>query len=147
MSDSVANSALRKGTKKVGGFLGEFKEFIQNGSVMDMAVGVIIGAAFKSIIDSLVDDILMPIIGIFAGADTLASLSVTVGGAVITYGNFIAAVVNFLILAFVLFLVIKALNKVKSLQKKKEKEEVKAEEPSKEEALLTEIRDLLKNRQ
>ena len=142
----MENDILKNGTKKVGGFLSEFREFIQNGNVMDMAVGVIIGAAFKSIIDSLVNDILMPVVGIFAGADTFSSLSVTVAGAVITYGNFISAIVNFLILAFVLFTIVKAINKMKSLQKKKEKEEEaeKPAEPTKEELLLTEIRDLLK---
>ena len=141
----MKEGALKNGTKKVGGFIGEFREFIQNGNVMDMAVGVVVGAAFKSIVDSLVEDILMPIIGIFVGADTFTSLSLNVGGAVITYGNFISAVVNFLILAFVMFIIVKALNKMKSLQKKKE-EAVKAAEPSKEEVLLTEIRDLLKNK-
>ena len=137
---------LKNGTQKVGGFLAEFREFIQNGNVMDMAVGVIIGAAFKGIIDSLVEDILMPVVGIFAGADSFSSLSLTVGGAVITYGNFISTVVNFLILSFVLFLVVKTINKMKSLQKKNEKEaeEEKPAEPTREEVLLTEIRDLLK---
>lgn len=140
------NEVLKNGTKKVGGFISEFREFIQNGNVMDMAVGVIVGAAFKSIIDSVVNDILMPIVGIFAGADSFSSLSLEVGGAVITYGNFISAIVNFLILSFVLFLIVKAMNKMKSLQKKKEKEaeEEKPAEPTKEEVLLTEIRDLLK---
>ena len=136
---------VKKGTEKVGGFFGEFREFIQNGNVMDMAVGFIVGGAFKTILDSLVEDILMPIIGIFAGADTFASLSVTVGGAVIAYGNFISAIINFLILAFVIFVVVKSLNKMKSLQKKKEEKSVAAE-PSKEEILLTEIRDLLKTK-
>ncbi len=142
--------ALNSGIKKAGGFLAEFKEFIEQGSVVDMAVGIIIGGAFKSIVDSVVEDLLMPIIGIFAGADSFASLSVTIGGAVIKYGNFISAVINFLILGFVLFLVVKAMNtineKAKALQKKeeeKEKEEAAAE-VTREEALLTEIRDLLK---
>ncbi|MCR5627812.1 MAG: large conductance mechanosensitive channel protein MscL [Lachnospiraceae bacterium] len=138
------NDNLKDTTKKVGGFFGEFREFIQNGNVMDMAVGVIVGGAFKAIVDSLVADILMPVIGIFVGADSFASLSVTVGGAVIPYGNFISAIVNFLILAFVLFLVVKALNKMKALTKKKEEEAAAPAEPSNEEKLLTEIRDLLK---
>ncbi len=134
--------------KKAGGFIAEFKEFIEQGSVMDMAVGIIIGGAFKSIVDSLVEDLLMPVIGIFVGADSFSSLSLTIGGAVIKYGNFISAVINFLILAFVLFLIVKTLNtineKAKALRKKEEAEEEAAAEPSKEEVLLTEIRDLLK---
>ncbi len=132
------------------GFFGEFKEFIAKGNVMDMAVGVIVGAAFKAIVDSLVADILMPLIGIFAGAESFTALSVTVGGAVITYGNFIAAIINFLIMAFVMFLIVKGMNKMSEaaakLKKQKEAEEAAAAEPSKEEVLLTEIRDLLKER-
>ena len=76
------------------GFMGEFRKFIARGNVMDMAVGVIIGAAFKSIVDSLVNDILMPFVGIFIGQDTFASLVFTVGGAQIAFGNFIQAIVN-----------------------------------------------------
>lgn len=136
--------------KRAKGFFGEFKEFIAKGNVMDMAVGVIVGAAFKAIVDSLVADILMPLIGIFAGADSFASLSVTVGGAVVTYGNFIAAIVNFLIMAFVMFCIVKALNKMnekmEAMKKKEEAEEEAVAEPTKEEVLLTEIRDLLKNK-
>ncbi len=132
------------------GFFGEFKEFIAKGNVMDMAVGVIVGAAFKAIVDSLVADILMPLIGIFAGAESFAALSVNVGGAVITYGNFIAAIINFLIMAFVMFLIVKGMNKMSEaaakLKKQKEAEEAAVAEPSKEEVLLTEIRDLLKER-
>ncbi len=132
------------------GFFGEFKEFIAKGNVMDMAVGVIVGAAFKAIVDSLVADILMPLIGIFVGAESFTALSVTVGGAVITYGNFIAAIINFLIMAFVMFLIVKGMNKMSEaaakLKKEKEVEEAAVAEPSKEEVLLTEIRDLLKER-
>ena len=132
------------------GFFGEFKEFIAKGNVMDMAVGVIVGAAFKAIVDSLVADILMPLIGIFAGAESFTALSVTVGGAVITYGNFIAAIINFLIMAFVMFLIVKGMNKMSEaaakLKKQKEAEEAAVAEPSKEEVLLTEIRDLLKEK-
>jgi large conductance mechanosensitive channel len=132
------------------GFFGEFKEFIAKGNVMDMAVGVIVGAAFKAIVDSLVADILMPLIGIFAGAESFTALSVTVGGAVITYGNFIAAIINFLIMAFVMFLIVKGMNRMSEaaakLKKEKEAEEAAVAEPSKEEVLLTEIRDLLKEK-
>ena len=136
--------------KRAKGFFGEFKEFISKGNVMDMAVGVIVGAAFKAIVDSLVADILMPLIGIFAGAESFAALSVNVGGAVITYGNFIAAIINFLIMALVMFLIVKGMNKMSEaaakLKKQEEAEEAAAAEPSKEEVLLTEIRDLLKEK-
>ncbi len=132
---------------KAKGFFGEFREFIQKGNVMDMAVGVIIGAAFKAIVDSLVNDILMPIIGIFAGADSFSSLSVNIGDAVVTYGNFISAIINFLIMAFVMFLIVKSMNKMKdAMTKKEEAAEEAPAEPSKEEVLLTEIRDLLKEK-
>ncbi len=128
--------------KKTGGFFTEFKEFIARGNVMDLAVGVIIGGAFKAIVDSLTADIIMPFIGIFVNALSFADLSVSVGGAVITYGNFIQAVLNFLIMALVLFCMIKAIN---SFHRKKEEEAPAAPpEPSNEEKLLTEIRDLLK---
>ena len=82
-------------------FINEFKTFIARGNVMDMAVGVIIGGAFKAIADSLTADIIMPILGIFTSEVSFADLSVTVGGAVITYGNFINAILNFLIMALV----------------------------------------------
>ncbi len=132
--------------EKSKGFIAEFKQFIARGNVMDMAVGVIIGGAFKAIVDSLTADIIMPIIGIFVKADSFASMAFSVGGAVITYGNFIQAVLNFLIMALVLFSMIKAMNRFH-----RKKEEAPAEPPappapSKEEVLLTEIRDLLKDK-
>ena len=105
-------------------FINEFKTFIARGNVMDMAVGVIIGGAFKAIADSLTADIIMPILGIFTSEVSFADLSVTVGGAVITYGNFINAILNFLIMALVVFTMIKAINtvhdKAAALAKKKE---------------------------
>ncbi len=131
-------------------FINEFKTFIARGNVMDMAVGVIIGGAFKAIADSLTADIIMPILGIFTSEVSFADLSVTVGGAVITYGNFINAILNFLIMALVVFTMIKGINtfhdKAAALAKKKKEEEVPPAppEPSAEEKLLTEIRDLLK---
>ncbi len=118
----------------------EFKEFINKGNVMDMAVGVIIGAAFGAIITSLVNDIIMPLVGIITGGVDVTNLSVKVGDATLAYGNFIQAIINFLIIALVIFLMVKAVNK---LTKKKEKEE---EKPAKsdEVKLLEDIRDLLK---
>ena len=88
--------------EKGSGFISEFKQFIARGNVMDMAVGVIVGGAFKAIADSLTADIIMPIIGIFVKENSFSDLSVSIGAATITYGNFIQAVLNFLIMAFVL---------------------------------------------
>lgn len=124
----------------------EFKTFISKGNVMDLAVGVIIGGAFKSIVDSLVGDIISPIIGLFTGKVDMSGLSVTIGEAELTYGNFIQAIINFLIIAIVVFAMVKSINTAKAKFEKKE-EEAKEEEPPKpsnEEVLLTEIRDLLK---
>lgn len=124
-------------------FMEEFKTFIARGNVMDMAVGVIIGGAFSAITTSLIEDIIMPILGIFTGSISFAALSFTVNGAVIAYGNFLQAILNFLVMAFVVFCLVKALNK---LHHKKEEAPAAPPEPSAEEKLLTEIRDLLKER-
>ena len=128
---------------KTTGFIAEFKQFIARGNVMDMAVGVIVGGAFKAIADSLTADIIMPVIGIFVKENSFADLSVTVGSAVIAYGNFINAVLNFLIMALVVFCLIKGIN---SFHRKKEEAPAAPPAPSKEEVLLTEIRDLLKEK-
>lgn len=124
-------------------FMEEFKQFIARGNVMDMAVGVIIGGAFSTITTSLINDIVMPILGIFTGSISFADLSVNVGSAVITYGNFIQAILNFLVMAFVVFCLVKAINR---LHHKKEEAPAAPPEPSAEEKLLTEIRDLLKEK-
>jgi large conductance mechanosensitive channel len=117
----------------------EFREFIMRGNVLDLAVAVIIGAAFGAIITSLVNDIIMPLIGILMGGIDFSGLAVQVGSATITYGNFIQAIINFLIIALALFLVIKGANSV--MRKKAEAPVPPA--PTAEEKLLTEIRDLL----
>jgi large conductance mechanosensitive channel len=91
----------------------EFKEFAMKGSVVDLAVGVVIGAAFGKIVDSLVNDIIMPIVGILLGGLDFSKLSYKIGEAEIKYGNFIQTTLNFVIIAFVLFMVIKAINKMK----------------------------------
>lgn len=122
-------------------FMNEFKAFISRGNVMDLAVGVIIGGAFSAITTSLINDIIMPLLGILTSTVSFADLSVTVGGAVITYGNFVQAVLNFLVMALVVFCLGKALNR---LHRKKEEALSPPPAPSKEEVLLTEIRDLLK---
>lgn len=130
--------------KEKSGFSAEFKQFIARGNVMDMAVGVIIGGAFSAITTSLINDIIMPLLGVFTGSITFSALSVSVGSAVITYGNFIQAILNFLVMAFVVFCLVKAMN---SFHKKAEEAPAAPEpepEPSNEEKLLAEIRDLLK---
>ena len=136
-------------TEKAKGFVSEFKQFIARGNVMDMAVGVIIGGAFKSIADSLVSDIINPILGIFTGGSSdLSGLSFSLpGGGELMLGNFINAILNFLIMALVVFCIVKALNTFHDkLAKKQEEKPEEPPEPSNEEKLLTEIRDLLKNK-
>ena len=125
-------------------FMQEFKQFIARGNVMDMAVGVIIGGAFSSITTSLINDIIMPLLGIFTGSISFASLSVEVGSAVIAYGSLLQAVLNFLVMAFVVFCLVNTLNR---LHRKKEEAPAPPPGPSPEEALLAEIRDLLKEKQ
>ena len=125
-------------------FIKEFKEFISKGDAMSMAVGIIIGGAFTAIVTSVVDDLIGPIIGLICGGLDFTSLSVGIGDAQIMFGNFIQAVINFLITAFVLFIIVKGLNKVKEKALKEKKEEEAAEEPAEEILLLREIRDSLK---
>ena len=124
------------------GFIQEFKDFAMKGNVMDMAVGVIIGGAFGKIVSSLVDDILMPLIGIFTAGVDFSSLAATVGNAKVTYGMFVQNVIDFLIIAFCIFVMVKAMNKII----KKREETPAPAAPSAEEKLLTEIRDLLKQK-
>ena len=126
-------------------FLREFKDFAMRGNVMDLAVGVIVGGAFSSITTSLINDILMPVIGIFVSQASFADLSFTIGEAVITYGNFIQAVLNFVIMAFVVFCLVKTVNRI--AKKKEDAPPPSPPAPSNEEKLLMDIRDLLKNRQ
>ena len=140
--------------------LNEFKTFIARGNVMDLAVGVIIGGAFGLIVNSLVQDIVMPLVGVvFGGFDfsnyflplssnvTATSLaSAREQGAVFAYGNFITVVINFLILAWIIFLMVKGVNALRASLEKKEKEVSEAAPPPADIQLLTEIRDLLKSR-
>lgn len=127
------------------GFIKEFKEFAMKGNVMDMAVGVVIGGAFGKIVSSLVDDVIMPLVGKITGGTDFTKLVAKLGegddAAVLNYGTFIQNVVDFLIIAFSIFVVIKLINKV---TKKKAEEPAPEPEPSNEEKLLGEIRDLLK---
>ena len=127
--------------------LREFREFINRGNVMDLAVAVIIGVAFGAIVTSLVNDIIMPLIGVISGGINFSGLAVQVGQATIAYGNFIQAVINFLIVAFVIFMIVRTLNNLQ----KRFTQEAKVAPPPEAPAdvqLLAEIRDLLKaNRQ
>lgn len=120
------------------GMIQEFKEFAIKGSMIDMAVGIIIGAAVGKLVSTLVENIIMPIVGIFVGGVDFTELSFEVGGASIGYGTFIQALIDFLIIAFVIFMILKAINNMK-----KNAEEEK-EEDAPDVVLLTEIRDLLK---
>jgi large conductance mechanosensitive channel len=128
----------------------EFKDFIAKGNVMDMAVGIIIGAAFTAIVTSLVDDLINPIISLFMGGIDFSGMGIRLSegedGAIFAYGNFIMALINFLIIAWVVFLLVKMVNRVKDAATGP-KEEAPAEPagPTQEE-LLTEIRDALKAR-
>ncbi|EGQ19945.1 large-conductance mechanosensitive channel protein MscL [Prevotella pallens] len=126
------------------GILKEFKEFAMRGNVMDMAVGVIIGGAFGKIVSSLVDDVIMPVIGVLTGGVDFSKLSLMVGDAEVKYGMFIQNIIDFLIIAICIFSMIKVMN---SISAKKKEEPAAPAEPSNEEKLLSEIRDLLKNKQ
>ena len=130
------------------GFISEFKEFAMKGNVMDMAVGVIIGGAFGKIVSSLVDDILMPIVGMITGNIDFTSLAFQIGdgeeAAILKYGNFIQNTVDFIIVAFCIFLMLKAINKMN--RKKAEPEVPAAPAGPTQEELLAEIRDLLKQK-
>ena len=124
----------------------EFKEFISKGNVMDMAVGIIIGGAFTAIVTALVESILMPIIGAISGGKSVADMSIMVGNAAIGYGAFLQAIIDFLLIAWVLFMIIKAINKAKAAVIKEEEAPAEPEPVPADIELLTEIRDLLKER-
>ena len=126
-------------------FLDEFKAFAMKGNVIDLAVAVVIGAAFGKIVSSLVDNIITPLIGLLMGGVDFSGLSYSVGDAVVTYGVFIQSIIDFVIVAFVIFLVVKAINKAKDATASLEEEgEEKPAEPSEEVKLLRDIRDQLK---
>ncbi len=141
MAKKIADKENLKKLKDKGtGFFGEFKEFVMRGNVMDMAIGVIIGNAFAAIVTALTTDFINPLINGIGGAEVGGTLKIY-GGQVIKYGDFITAVINFLIMAFVLFIMLKAVNKVMAIGKKEEEEAVVKTDEAK---LLEEIRDLLK---
>ena len=128
--------------------LEEFKKFISKGNVVDLAVGVIVGGAFSSIVTSLVNDVIMPLLGIIIGGIDFTGLVLKVGDAQIKYGAFIQKVINFLIVSFCIFMVVKFMNKLSTLKKKEEKkeEEKPVEKVSEEILLLREISASLKKK-
>ena len=124
------------------GMVQEFKEFSMKGSLIDMAVGIIIGAAVSEMVGTLVDSILRPVIGVFMGGVDFSQLSITVGDAAIGYGAFIQALIDFLIIAFVIFMILKMINRMKAGAE--EEQAAKPEEAPADVQMLSEIRDLLK---
>jgi len=122
--------------------LKEFKEFITKGNVLDLAVAVVIGAAFTLVVNSLVKDVLMPLIAAIVGQPDFSDLSLGVGDSQVLYGNFLTALINFLIVAAAMFLIIKVITSLQKLRKPSELEEAEATEIE----LLTEIRDALVSR-
>ena len=139
------------------GFMKEFKDFAVKGNAVDMAVGVIIGGAFGKIVSSIVDDIIMPPIGWLIGGVQFSDLKITLPqlsvpgleqtqAVTINYGNFLQTVFNFLIIAFCVFLMVKGINKLSKKKAEEPAAPAPEPEPSKEEQLLSEIRDLLKNK-
>lgn len=125
-------------------FIEEFKAFAMKGNVVDLAVAVVIGAAFGKIVSSLVDNIITPVMGLILGGIDFSGLAYVVGDAEITYGVFIQSIVDFLIVALVIFLAIKALNRLQRKENEKPEEE-KIKEPSEDILLLREIRDAVRN--
>lgn len=126
------------------GFFKEFGKFIQRGNVLDMAIGVVIGQAFGNIVSSLVNDIIMPLVGIIIGGQNFKSLKLTVGDSYIMYGSFIQNIVDFLIIAFCIFCVVKTINTINDKFKKKEEEKKETKKKDEQVALLEDIRDLLR---
>lgn len=142
MAKKISKENLKELKEKGTGFFGEFKEFIMRGNVMDMAIGIIIGGAFSNIVTALTTDFINPLINGIGGAEVAGTFKIY-GGQVIRYGDFITSVINFLIMAFVLFILLKSFNKISAIGKK-EAEEKKEEKKAEDIVLLEEIRDLLK---
>lgn len=134
---------VKKSAKRINNGISEFREFIMRGNVLDLAVGVIIGAAFGKIVSSLVNDILMPVIGVLIGGLDFSNLSIKFGDAKIMYGSFIQQIIDFLIISLCIFFIVKFISKFTKKSKNEEKQEVKKSE---EVILLEQIRDLLKEK-
>jgi len=127
-------------------FWQEFKAFIMRGNVLDLAVAVVIGAAFKTVVDSLVNDVITPLIGAIVGKPNFSSLTLKLGKGVVAYGKFLTSVFNFLVIAAAIFVMIKTFEKLQNLRQRDAAAEVDTPAPSDETVLLTEIRDLLRER-
>lgn len=146
MKKKKTKKEIEQMRKKSSKFFGEFKQFILRGNVMDLAVGVLIGSAFQGIVKSLTDNLITPILSSFSEVD-FSAYALNIGKLHLTYGAFITDVINFIIMAFVVFLMIKSMNALENIGKKKQEELIEEEkEPVKSEEvlLLEEIRDLLK---
>ena len=143
--EKINTEKLDKVKSKGKGFFEEFKSFILRGNVMDMAIGVIIGTAFASIVTALTDDFINPIINSIGGAEVKGQLKIW-GGQYLNWGHFVTSIINFLIMALILFLMLKGVNKLMEAGKKKKTEETPEVVKSDEAILLEEIRDLLKKR-
>ena len=147
MTKEKRKNIIKNQAKNAKGFIGEFKKFVLRGNVLDLAVGVIIGAAFQSIVTSLTNNIISPILGIFGKVNFTEFKLVLNENAAIAYGAFITDVINFIIMAFGVFIMIKLINKISTIGKKEEiKEEPKKPTLTKDQELLIEIRDLLKEK-
>nr|MDE6004778.1 large conductance mechanosensitive channel protein MscL [Oscillospiraceae bacterium] len=139
--ENKAKDLAKSGIDSATGFVKEFKEFALKGNVMDMAVGVIIGGAFQGIVSSLTENFINPILNCIGGAEVQGKIHL-MGDQYINYGAFLTAVINFIIMAFVIFLMLKTVNKIMNIGKKENSPEPETPpEPTKEELLLTEIRD------
>jgi large conductance mechanosensitive channel len=121
----------------------EFKDFIMRGNVVDLAVAVVVGAAFTQVVNSFAKDVLMQVVGVFTGKPDFKQMTVTINGSIIRYGNFLTALVNFVIVALAMFLVIKGINAMQKLRSRDEMEEAQLTEVE----LLTQIRDALQTQQ
>ena len=139
----MKNEKVKNVAEKGKGFISEFKAFILRGNVMDMAIGVIIATAFSGIVSALTEDFINPIINSIGGKEVKGQLAIW-GGQYLNWGHFLTAVINFIIMAFVLFIMLKIVNKAANIGKKKKEEEPVAPVKSDETLLLEEIRDLLK---
>ena len=144
MADIKVGETAKKAAGAGKKFFDEFKKFISRGNVIDLSIGVLIGGAFSGLVTAFTDDIINPILGLIGGANAEFGWTIPIGSQRILIGNFVSSIINFLIMALVIFLIMKVLNKLLSLGKKEEEKPAEPPKPSDEVVLLTEIRDLLK---
>ena len=139
----ISNEQIQKEKEKINKFMTEFKTFVSRGNVLDLAVGVVVGGAFSKIVTSLVNDIITPFIGVVIGGKDFSGLSLKIGDSTIAYGSFIQNIIDFIIIAFCIFIFIKFINQI-FMKKKEEVKKEAAPKKTDEVLLLEEIRDLLK---